>query len=151
MRGFLRSLGALLCTNINVKLDKNKKPMVYPYYGPQEEIGQHIQRSRSKRELEREVIGSQVYLEIDNRECSQRSSTYFLNINEAASFIAAAHIKADLPDLLVSVVTQWFQQDYLLYVTRVAVVIILPILVLGMLAAKRKQTGLLVAAGWLLG
>jgi len=55
LRGFLRSLGAVLHTSLQVKLDKNKKPMVYPYYG--EEQGLHIQRSRSRRELEREVIG----------------------------------------------------------------------------------------------
>lgn len=50
IRGFLRSLGALLHTNLQVKLDEDKKPMVYPYFGVEE-------RSRSKRELEREVIG----------------------------------------------------------------------------------------------
>lgn len=57
LRGFLRSLGALLHTNLQVKLDDKKKPMVYPYYGVDEEHGRHVQRSRSKRELQREVIG----------------------------------------------------------------------------------------------
>lgn len=56
IRGFLRSLGALLHTNLQVKRDENKKLMVYPYFGV-EEFGRHGQRSRSKRELEREVIG----------------------------------------------------------------------------------------------
>lgn len=57
LSGFLRSLGALLHTNLQVKLDENKEPMVYPYYGVEEEQGRLIQRRRSKRELEREVIG----------------------------------------------------------------------------------------------
>lgn len=58
LRGFLRSLGALLHTNVQVKLDENKKPMVYAYYGvAEEDQGRHLQRRRSKRELDREVIG----------------------------------------------------------------------------------------------
>lgn len=57
LRGFLRYLGALLHTNVQVKLDKNKKPMVYPYFGVEEDPGHQIRRSRSKRELEKEVIG----------------------------------------------------------------------------------------------
>lgn len=57
LRGFLRSLGALLHTNLQVKLDDDKKPMVYPYHGVEQEHGRDVQRSRSKRELEREVIG----------------------------------------------------------------------------------------------
>lgn len=57
LRGFLRSLGALLHTNLQVKLNETNQPMVYPYYGVEEEYGRHVQRSRSKRELEREVIG----------------------------------------------------------------------------------------------
>lgn len=57
LRGFLRALGALLHTNLQVKLDKNEEPMVYPYFGVEEEYGRQLQRSRSKRELEKEVIG----------------------------------------------------------------------------------------------
>lgn len=57
LRGFLRSLGALLHTNLKVKLDENKNPMVRPYYGTEEEQGRHAQRNRPKRELEKEVIG----------------------------------------------------------------------------------------------
>lgn len=57
LRGFLRSLGALLHTNLQVKLDKNKKLMVYPYFGVEENHEQWLHGSRSKRELEKEVIG----------------------------------------------------------------------------------------------
>lgn len=59
LRGFLRSLGALLHTNLKVKLDENKERMVYPYYGPEDgHGGRLLQRGKSKREMEREVIGS---------------------------------------------------------------------------------------------
>lgn len=44
-----------------------------------------------------------VYLEIDNRECSQSSVDCFSNTDEVASFLAAAHIKAQLRYPLVSV------------------------------------------------
>lgn len=57
LKGFLRSLGALLHTNMQVKLDENKQPMVYAYYGVEEDHVRHGQRRRSKRELQREVIG----------------------------------------------------------------------------------------------
>lgn len=142
LRGFLRSLGALLHTNLRVKLDENKKPMVYAYYGAEEEHGLHLQRRRSKREMEREVIGSVVHLELDNRECSQSSLDCFSNTNEAASFIAAAHIKADLPYPLVTVdsdPTVESKKPIMIILVGVAVGVILLILVLGMLAAKRKH------------
>lgn len=56
LRGFLRSLGALLHTNVRVKLDPNDKPMVYPYHSVKE-LGQRVQNSKRKRELGTEVIG----------------------------------------------------------------------------------------------
>lgn len=46
---------------------------------------------------------SVVHLEIDNRKCSESSGECFANTDEVASFLAAAHIKADLPYPLVSV------------------------------------------------
>lgn len=57
MRGFLRSLGALLRTNLIVKMDKDNELMVYPYTQSGEDLGQLLERSRIKRELEKEVIG----------------------------------------------------------------------------------------------
>ncbi|KAE8294283.1 Neurogenic locus notch-like protein 2 [Larimichthys crocea] len=138
MRGFLRALGALLRTNLRVKLDKNNEPMIFPWV--EEEHGR--QRTRSKRELEREVIGSVVHLEIDNRKCSENSDDCFSNTNEAASFLAAAHIKAELPYPLVDVKSDPTVSpgpSVPMILVGVAVVIILLILVLGMLAAKRKH------------
>jgi len=49
------------------------------------------------------LCSSVVHLEIDNRKCTQSSSHCFSDTDEVASFIAAAHIKADLPYPLVSV------------------------------------------------
>lgn len=60
LKGFLRSLGTLLHTNLLVKLDDDKKPMVYPYCrSEQDEIQNEIpdMKQRGKRELEKEVIG----------------------------------------------------------------------------------------------
>lgn len=57
LKAFLRSLGALLHTNLQVKLDKNNELMVYPYFGVEEDHGPQLKGSRSKRELEKEVIG----------------------------------------------------------------------------------------------
>lgn len=57
LNGFLRSLGALLRTSVQVKLDENKEPKVYPYYGKEEKQRQDKQWSRAKREMNREVIG----------------------------------------------------------------------------------------------
>lgn len=57
LRGFLRALGALLRTNLIVKLGKDNKPMVYPYTDTSEDFGLILDRSRIKRELEKEVIG----------------------------------------------------------------------------------------------
>lgn len=61
LRGFLRSLGTLLHTNVRVKLDEQQKPMIYPYYSPESDGtggGAALSRGRGKRELgEKEVIG----------------------------------------------------------------------------------------------
>lgn len=60
LKGFLRSLGRLLHTNLRLKLDENKKPMVYPYYGTEQseiQSGIAAMKQRGKRELKKEVIG----------------------------------------------------------------------------------------------
>lgn len=60
MKGFLRSLGMLLHTNLRLKLDEKQEPMVYPYYGIED--NDNLQTGASfarlgKRELGTEVIG----------------------------------------------------------------------------------------------
>uniref|UniRef100_A0A673W043 Notch receptor 2 n=1 Tax=Salmo trutta TaxID=8032 RepID=A0A673W043_SALTR len=146
MRGFLRSLGTLLHTNLRVKMDDQQKPMLYPYYGLEHDDGNEGQPStmmlRGKRELDKEVIGSKVYLEIDNRKCSERSMDCFSSTELAASFIAAEYLKSELPYPVVSVnsdPTEPHKPPFLLYLAVGAAVIILLILVLGVLAAKRKR------------
>lgn len=61
LRGFLRSLGALLHTNLRVKMDAQNRPMVYPYYGPEPGEGGGgggaTLKRRARRELRKEVIG----------------------------------------------------------------------------------------------
>ncbi|KAK1801162.1 hypothetical protein P4O66_022669 [Electrophorus voltai] len=74
--------------------------MVYPYYGIEEDhahMGGGDTRKLGKRELEKEVIGSKVYLEIDNRQCVQNSNDCFSRTDLAASYLAAEYLKADLP------------------------------------------------------
>uniref|UniRef100_A0A1A8MEX5 Notch homolog 2 n=1 Tax=Nothobranchius pienaari TaxID=704102 RepID=A0A1A8MEX5_9TELE len=141
LNGFLRFLGALLHTNVQVMLNSNKEPMVFPYYGVEDEQRYQGRRSRSKREMNREAIGSEVHLEIDNRECLKASSHCFPNTSVAASFIAAEHIKAEMPYPLMSVATGVTEKPCVIcpYLIGVAVVIVLLILVVGMLAAKKKH------------
>lgn len=58
MKGFLRSLGMLLHTNVRFKLNDQQEPMVYPYYGnEQDELNAGAAKRLSKRELKKEVIG----------------------------------------------------------------------------------------------
>uniref|UniRef100_A0A8C7VAB4 Notch receptor 2 n=1 Tax=Oncorhynchus mykiss TaxID=8022 RepID=A0A8C7VAB4_ONCMY len=146
MRGFLRSLGTLLHTNLRVKMDDQQKPMLYPYYGLEHDGANEGQPStmklRGKRELDKEVVGSKVYLVIDNRKCSERSMDCFSSTELAASFIAAEYLKSELPYPVVSVnsdPTEPHKPPFLLYLAVGAAVIILLILVLGVLAAKRKR------------
>lgn len=106
VKGFLRSLGTLLHTNLRLKLDENKKPMVYPYCGPEEDDIQNniaTMKQRGKRELEKEVIGSTVYLEIDNRQCSQNSGECISDTDQAAAIIAAEFLTSELQYPLYSV------------------------------------------------
>lgn len=156
IRGFLRSLGTLLHTNLRLKQDEQQKPMVYPYYGIEEDESQDgvtTMKQRGKRELGREVIGyvflkptdpnkkwnskglsfkkyhksglddqfkqtnhnsdmslcfrSKVFLEIDNRQCSQHSNECISSADQAASFIAAEYLKNELQYPLHSVTSMY--------------------------------------------
>uniref|UniRef100_A0AAY4E0N6 Notch receptor 2 n=1 Tax=Denticeps clupeoides TaxID=299321 RepID=A0AAY4E0N6_9TELE len=142
MKGFLRSLGALLRTNLQIRRDVNQNLMVYPYYGDEQEDGATTMKRRGKRELGKEVIGSKVYLEIDNRQCAQGSTECFSRTDQAASFIAAESLKLELPYPIVSVNSTNPPSpppNPLWYLVAVAVAIGLLILMLGVLAAKRKR------------
>ena len=55
----------------------------------------------------RPASSSKVFLEIDNRECAQSEADCFLQTEQAASFIAAEHLRAELPYPLVSVTSKY--------------------------------------------
>uniref|UniRef100_A0A452SNF0 Neurogenic locus notch homolog protein 1 n=1 Tax=Ursus americanus TaxID=9643 RepID=A0A452SNF0_URSAM len=113
---FLRELSRLLHTNVVFKRDAHGQPMIFPYYGHEEELRKHpIKRAvdgwaapgalldrveaallpgggagRRRRELDpMDVRGSIVYLEIDNRQCVQSSSQCFQSATDVAAFLGA--------------------------------------------------------------
>ncbi|XP_010714209.1 neurogenic locus notch homolog protein 2 [Meleagris gallopavo] len=143
VRSFLRTLGTLLHTNLRIKLDSQGNPMVFPYYG--EKSAARSRRSlvvvRKHRELEQEVIGTRVFLEIDNRQCAEDSEQCFHNTEAAAALLAAQAIKGMLPYPFVSVQSEPLlpPKTQLLYLLAVAALIILLILLLGVMMAKRKR------------
>uniref|UniRef100_U3JM68 Uncharacterized protein n=1 Tax=Ficedula albicollis TaxID=59894 RepID=U3JM68_FICAL len=117
--------------------------MVFPYYG--EKSAARSRRSlvvvRKHRELEQEVIGTKVFLEIDNRQCAEDSEQCFHNTEAAAALLAAQAIKGMLPYPFVSVQSEPLlpPKTQLLYLLAVAALIILLILLLGVMMAKRKR------------
>lgn len=142
-RSFLRALGTLLHTNLRIKRDPQGNPMVYPYYGEKSAATkkQRLARRSLPDDQEQEVAGSQVFLEIDNRQCVQDSDQCFKNTDAAAALLASHAIQGTLSYPLVSVISesQSPKGTQLLYLLAVAVVIILFILLLGVIMAKRKR------------
>lgn len=60
IKGFLRSLGLLLHTNLRLKFNDQQEPMVYPYYGNGHDdlhAGASNGKRLGKREVPTEVIG----------------------------------------------------------------------------------------------
>ena len=51
-------------------------------------------------------------MEIDNRECAQSGADCFSQTEQAASFIAAEHLRAELPYPLVSVTSKYHQPHW---------------------------------------
>nr|XP_023663695.1 neurogenic locus notch homolog protein 1-like [Paramormyrops kingsleyae] len=115
---FLRELSRVIHTNVVFRRDANGQPMIYPYYGSEQELRKHrIKRSadpagwaqlpgdildrvqasvyagldvRRRRELDpTQVKGSVVYLEIDNRQCIQQSKDCFESATDVAAFLGA--------------------------------------------------------------
>ncbi|KAI5608023.1 myosin-IIIa isoform 2 [Silurus asotus] len=152
MKGFLRSLGMLLHTNLRVKRDNKKELMIHPYYGADHKdshAGTRTAKRLGKRELGNEIIGSKVYLEIDNRQCTQTSTECFSSTDLAASYIAAEALKAELQYPVFSVTSKSGTSiveppppNPLFYLVGVAVAIMLLILILGVLVAKRVSAQL---------
>ncbi|KAG8517651.1 Neurogenic locus notch protein 2, partial [Galemys pyrenaicus] len=145
-RGFLRALGSLLRTSLRIKRDPQGGLMVYPYYGEKPAAGKRLRMARRSlpgtgQEPEQEVAGSRVFLEIDNRQCVQDSDQCFKTTDAAAALLASHAIQGTLSYPLVSVVSESLspRPTQLLYLLAVAVLIILFIVLLGVIMAKRKR------------
>uniref|UniRef100_A0A673GGX8 Neurogenic locus notch homolog protein 2-like n=1 Tax=Sinocyclocheilus rhinocerous TaxID=307959 RepID=A0A673GGX8_9TELE len=137
---FLQKLSAILRTTLRFRLDQNGEYMIRPYKG---------RETRIKRELQpqQEVIGSIVYLDIDNRLCSQGSDDCFRNANSAAEYLGAlsAREMLNFPYPLKEVrsekmkdpdeIPEWGK----LLLVGVASLFLLVILMVGMLIARRKR------------
>uniref|UniRef100_A0A6Q2XNC4 Notch receptor 3 n=1 Tax=Esox lucius TaxID=8010 RepID=A0A6Q2XNC4_ESOLU len=137
---FLQKLSAILRTTLRFRLDNNGEAMIRPYTR---------REARIKRELQpdQEVIGSVVYLEIDNRLCSQDSGDCFSSADTAADYLGALKVTGMLdkfPYPLREVrseirpdtdIPKWGK----LMLVGVAALFLLVILVLGMLIARRKR------------
>uniref|UniRef100_A0A672MX80 Neurogenic locus notch homolog protein 2-like n=1 Tax=Sinocyclocheilus grahami TaxID=75366 RepID=A0A672MX80_SINGR len=129
---FLQKLSAILRTTLRFRLDQNGEYMIRPYKG---------RETRIKRELQpqQEVIGSVVYLEIDNRLCSQGSDDCFRNANIAAEYLGAlsAREMLNFPYPLKEVRSKYPHLHKLNL--GVASLFLLVILMVGMLIARRKR------------
>uniref|UniRef100_A0A8C6KWI0 Notch receptor 3 n=1 Tax=Nothobranchius furzeri TaxID=105023 RepID=A0A8C6KWI0_NOTFU len=138
---FLQKLSAILRTSVRFRLDDNGKAMIHPY---------RRRVSRLKREVQpqQEVIGSIVYLEIDNRLCSKDLEDCFTTADGAAKYLGAlsATDMLDFPYPLREVtsekipvtgepIPQWAK----MMLAGIASLFVLIILVLGMLITRRKR------------
>ncbi|XP_067465308.1 neurogenic locus notch homolog protein 3-like [Thunnus thynnus] len=81
-RAFLQKLSLILHTTLRFRRDHNGKAMIRPYTHHEGQLKQELQ-------LQQKVIGSMVYLEIDNRLCSQGSEDCFPTADSAAEYLGA--------------------------------------------------------------
>lgn len=137
---FLQKLSAILHTTLRFRVDNNGEAMIRPYTR---------WKSRIKRELQpqEEVIGSIVYLEIDNRQCSKDIEDCFPSADNAAEYLGALQAIDMLPfpypvkEITVertpplNAIPQWVK----LMLVGTASLFLLVILVIGMLIARRKR------------
>ncbi|KAJ0012984.1 hypothetical protein NQD34_017318 [Periophthalmus magnuspinnatus] len=107
---FLRELSSVLHTNVVFRRDAKGEPMIFPYYGNEQDLVKHNVLKRSTRRLagvdlcsckcfwssDRQFVfngqlkkTSVVYLEIDNRQCYQQSSECFQSATDVAAFLGA--------------------------------------------------------------
>nr|XP_032815029.1 neurogenic locus notch homolog protein 1-like isoform X2 [Petromyzon marinus] len=148
---FLRQLGSLLHATVRFKIDTNGQDMIFPYYGDEARGGggprlERAARSLSRfvREMERPLIGSKVYVEIDNRHCYQTSDRCFSSAADAAAFLAAqaTHGSLPLPLLGVSsevpdVVTAPRVQVYVLL--GLVLLVLMVVVLLGVLVGRKRR------------
>uniref|UniRef100_A0A8B9R982 Notch receptor 3 n=1 Tax=Astyanax mexicanus TaxID=7994 RepID=A0A8B9R982_ASTMX len=136
---FLQKLSSILRTSLRFRLDQNGDAMIRPYTR---------RDGRPKRELmpQQEVIGSIVYLEIDNRLCSQDSNDCFPTADSAAEYLGALSAREMLrfPYPLKEVRGEKIKDPDVpvwgkLLLVSVAALFLMIILVVGMLIARRKR------------
>lgn len=135
---FLQKLSAILHTTLRFRLDQNGEAMIRPYTR---------QEARLKRELQphQEVIGSIVYLEIDNRLCSQGSEDCFPTADSAAEYLGALSAVEILrfPYPLKEARGEKRPEDPIPWgkpmLVGIASLFLLIILVIGMLIVRRKR------------
>uniref|UniRef100_A0AAQ6ADV3 Notch receptor 3 n=1 Tax=Amphiprion ocellaris TaxID=80972 RepID=A0AAQ6ADV3_AMPOC len=136
---FLQKLSAILHTSLRFRLDDNGEAMIRPYTR---------REARLKRELQpqHEIIGSKVYLEIDNRLCSQGAEDCFPTADSAAEYLGALSAVEMLrfPYPLKEAWSERMPTDPIpswakLILVGIASLFLLIILVIGMLIARRKR------------
>lgn len=136
---FLQKLSTILRTTLRFRIDQNGEYMIRPYT---------VHDARPKRELQSqpEVIGSIVYLEIDNRLCSQDSDDCFRTAESAADYLGALSATDLLrfPYPLKSVRSEIIEIIEIplwakLLLVAVATLFLMVILMAGMLIARRKR------------
>uniref|UniRef100_A0A8C5HLG4 Neurogenic locus notch homolog protein 1 n=1 Tax=Gouania willdenowi TaxID=441366 RepID=A0A8C5HLG4_GOUWI len=111
---FLRELSSVLHTNVVFRRDAKEEPMIFPYYGNEQDLVKHnvlkrstegwpewsvssMVNSRKRRELDPlQIKGSIVYLEIDNRQCYQQSTECFQSATDVAAFLGALASRGNL-------------------------------------------------------
>uniref|UniRef100_A0A8C7MFJ0 Neurogenic locus notch homolog protein 1 n=1 Tax=Oncorhynchus kisutch TaxID=8019 RepID=A0A8C7MFJ0_ONCKI len=89
---FLRELSSVLHTNVVFRRDANGEPMVFPYYGSEQELAKHNVKRSTDSWPDWAVVPanmSVVYLEIDNRQCYQQSTECFQSATDVAAFLGA--------------------------------------------------------------
>lgn len=134
---FLQKLSAILHTTLRFRLDDNGEAMIHPYTR---------REARLKRELQpqHEVIGSKVYLEIDNRLCSEDcfptadSAAEYLGALSAVEMLRFPYPIKEVRGEKITVpetIPQWAK----LMLVGIASLFLLVILVIGMLIARRKR------------
>ncbi|CAH2275304.1 neurogenic locus notch homolog 3 [Pelobates cultripes] len=137
---FLQRLSAILRTALRFRKDSEGRYMIYPYRKDQ------ATKIRAKRELDDDVIGSSVSLEIDNRLCVKEIGGCFPDAESAADYIAALNglERLNFPYPLTSVRGEKLEEIPtkpldLLPLIGVAGLLVLVVVVLGVLVSRRKR------------
>lgn len=144
-KAFLQKLSAILRTTLRFRMDKDGQYMIKPYRKSQ------TSDRRVRRELDHDIIGSEVSLEIDNRLCKKQvddkeMSECFPDTDSAADYLAALNAVDMLhfPYPLTSVISDKKTDEtpsafHLLPLVAVAGLLVLVVAVLGVLVSRRKR------------